>query len=399
MKLKSSEPYWLIKNGLIKSYPSLDENITCDILVIGAGITGSLVSYTLSEAGYDTVLIDKRDVATGSTSATTALLQYEIDIPLLKLTDIIGEKAAVECYKKGIEAINTLKQLVEKEKIDCEFKLKHSLQVSHSKRSEAQWYEEYLLRKKHNFDVHWLTPEDTQKHFRMKSNAGILSKQAASVDAYKLAHGLLLAANKKGMRIFDKTSIKKIKYGKNPSIKSENGYCISCKRIIFCTGYETMQMFHQKYADINSTFACISEQNYNLYPLLKDLLIWDTADPYIYMRTTHDKRLLVGGGDIPFKYRAYPDKFLNKKTASIIKKLSELFPTLEFKNDFSWSGAFGYTKDALPYIGTHPDFEHAIFVLGLGGNGITFSVQGMELVLNILANHNHELLHYYRFNR
>lgn len=399
MKLKSSKPYWLIKNGLLKSYPSLAENITCDILVIGSGITGSLISYALTDAGFDTVLIDKRDVATGSTSATTALLQYEIDIPLLNLAGIIGESAAVECFKKGIDAIGILRELIMKEKIDCEFETKHSLQVSHTKKNETDLYKEYLLRKRHGFEVHWLTSQEIDQLYLMKSHAGILSKQAASVDAYKLSHGLMNAAMKKGLRIFDKTPVKKIIDGKNPFIETENGFYVRCKRIIFCTGYETMKMFRKKQAAIHSTFACISEQNYNLYPILKDLLIWDTANPYIYMRSTPDKRLLVGGGDIPFKYRAYPDKFLQKKTDAIIKKLLKLFPDLKFKNDYSWSGAFGSTPDALPYIGTHPDFKNAIFVLGLGGNGITFSVQGIELVLKVLANQNDELLHYYRFNR
>ena len=49
--------------------------------------------------------------------------------------------------------------------------------------------------------------------------------------------------------------------------------------------------------------------------------------------------------------------------------------------------------------GTHPDFKNAIFVLGLRGNGITFSVQGMDLVLKVLAGYADNLLHYYRFDR
>lgn len=63
------------------------------------------------------------------------------------------------------------------------------------------------------------------------------------------------------------------------------------------------------------------------------------------------------------------------------------------------TGAFGVTKDGLPYIGEHRDFPNAVFVLGLGGNGITFSVQGMELVLKILAGETDPFLHYYRFDR
>ncbi|HET6543963.1 MAG TPA: FAD-dependent oxidoreductase, partial [Chryseolinea sp.] len=96
MKLRSSEAYWLLKNGIINSYPSLRENLTCDVLIIGGGITGSLIAFQLSGEGYKVVLIDKRDVSLGSTCATTALLQYEIDEPLYRLINKVGEQAAVD---------------------------------------------------------------------------------------------------------------------------------------------------------------------------------------------------------------------------------------------------------------------------------------------------------------
>lgn len=176
------------------------------------------------------------------------------------------------------------------------------------------------------------------------------------------------------MRVFDHTSIKKINYGSPVTIITEEGYKVVCKRVVFCTGFETFRMFKKRYANIISTFACVSEQNINLYDELKDILIWDTDLPYIYMRTTDDRRLLVGGEDVPFRNGEIRDKIKDWKAVRLQEKLRRLFPTIYFKEDYNWTGAFGTTKDGLPYIGEHPDFKNAIFVLGLGGNGITFSV-------------------------
>ncbi|NLC49606.1 MAG: FAD-binding oxidoreductase, partial [Bacteroidales bacterium] len=74
MKLRSPEAFWLLKNGILNSYPKLQENTTCDIVLLGAGITGSLISHALHNAGYNVVVIDKRDVANGSSAATTSML-------------------------------------------------------------------------------------------------------------------------------------------------------------------------------------------------------------------------------------------------------------------------------------------------------------------------------------
>ena len=400
MKLRSPESFWLLKNGILKSYPSLKENIVCDIAVIGSGITGALISHTLHNAGYKTLVLDKRDLASGSTSATTSMLQYEIDTPLTDLAGLIGEMPAVECYKAGIRSIEILDNLVKSEKLKCGFELKKSLQVAHSKKAEVKLKEEFELRRKHGFNVEWLTSREIRKRYKMISFAGILSEEGASVDAFQFAHELIDNNHRKGMPVFDHTAIKKIDYNReNVVIYTELGNMVICRKVIFCSGFETLYMFRKKYADIVSTFSCVSEQNINYYPELKDVLIWDTDNPYIYMRTTDDKRLLVGGEDVKFKYGGFSEKIKDEKANKLIRKIKNHFPNINFTEDYNWSGAFGVTKDGLPYIGKHPDFRNAIFVLGLGGNGITFSVQGMELVLKILAGETDPLLHYYRFDR
>lgn len=400
MKLRSPEAFWLLKNGILNSYPKLQENTSCDIVVLGAGITGALISHALHNAGYNVVVMDKRDVASGSSAATTSMLQYEIDVPMVELANMIGIPGAVECYRAGIGAIDTLHDLVVKENIDCGFDLKESLQVAHSKKAVKALRKEFEMRELHGFDVKWLTSMDIEERYKMKSHPGILSSKGASIDAFQFAHGLFHNNYKKGMHIYDHTTIDNIIYEEDGvQLKTDEGYTVDAKKIVFCTGFETMQMFKKKYADIVTTFACVSEQSFNFFETLENTLVWDTDNPYIYMRTTDDKRLLVGGQDINYKYGLISEKVKRQKSAKLIKKLTKLFPDINFIEDYVWAGAFGVTKDGLPFIGTHPDFKNAIFVLGLGGNGITFSVQGMELVLKILAGYTHSLLHYYRFNR
>jgi glycine/D-amino acid oxidase-like deaminating enzyme len=112
MKLRSKETYWLLKNGLITSYPSLQNDITCEVLIVGGGITGALIAYQLSSEGFKVILIDKRDIAMGSTSATTAMIQYEIDEPLYSLKKKAGKNAAVDSYREGVLAIDKLQSII-----------------------------------------------------------------------------------------------------------------------------------------------------------------------------------------------------------------------------------------------------------------------------------------------
>ena len=144
MRLRTFESFWLIKNGLLCSYPSLKENLETEIAIIGGGITGALIAYALLEEGYKVVLLDKRDIGQGSTSATTSMLQYEIDVPMYELAEMIGEDGAAACYKAGIDAINDLEKIIKKEKIDCGFEKKRSLYLAHNKKA-AKWLYDCLL--------------------------------------------------------------------------------------------------------------------------------------------------------------------------------------------------------------------------------------------------------------
>ena len=94
MDLRSENPYWLLKNGLINTYPSLQKNIKADIVVIGAGITGALTAWYLCNAGFNITVVDKRHVSMGSTSACTGLLQFELDTPLHELLKKVGASNA-----------------------------------------------------------------------------------------------------------------------------------------------------------------------------------------------------------------------------------------------------------------------------------------------------------------
>lgn len=401
MDLTSNEPFWLIKNGLLASYPSLKEDLETDVLIIGAGITGSLMAYKCLAKNYKTILLDKREVANGSTSASTSMLQYEIDVSLYKLSEMIGQSAAEANYWACYHAIDELQTIVEKVKSDCGFKKKQSLYFAATKKDVVNLRKEFEARHNCGLPVFWLSSKDIENTYQIKKTyGGILSKQGGSIDIFKFTHDLLAYNHKKGLHIFDKTAITAISYTKNGAkVTTGFGNTIKAKKIIYCNGYESTELVKEKFVKLLSTYAIIGEQNDDDQSHLNDTLFWNTEDPYVYMRTTDDNRILIGGEDEDFINDKKRDGLLNEKNKKLTKKLKKLLPNYQFRTDFVWAGTFGETEDGLPYIGTHPDFPHSYFVLGFGGNGITFSVIGMNVIQKMLQNKEHPLQTYYRFGR
>ncbi len=401
MKLRSNEPFWLVKNGLIDSYPSLGEDIQTDVLVVGSGITGSLISHRCVEEGYTTTLIDRREIAHGSSSATTSMLQYEIDTPLWQLIEMIGERGAVDSYWACYNSIDDLGKISHQIRSKCGFKKKDSLYFAARKKDLADLRKEFEIREKHGFPVSWLEPNEiTEKYSLEPTFGGILSKQGGSIDAFCFVHDLLRFNAKRGLAVYDKTDLVKTEHKRSGvRLITEYGNTIKAKKVIYCTGFESVEIVKDKFVDLISTYAIVGEVCEAEQSHVSETLFWNTADPYNYFRTTDDNRILIGGEDEDFVDAKKRDSVLGKKADKLEKTLKRLMPTLKFRTDFAWAGTFGETKDGLPYIGKHPNFPSAYFVLGFGGNGITFSVIGMDMVAAMLKGEKHQLDEYFRFRR
>src|SRR5690606_7601614 len=267
MDLKSNEPFWVIKNGILNSYPSLQEDTECDVLIVGSGLTGSLIAHQCIMDGYNTVLIDKREVCNGSTSATTSMLQYEIDAPLYELKETVGEEKALASYQACSDAIDRLEEISKSIKSNAGFERKKSLYFASTQKDSKWLYKEFEARKAAGFKVEWLTNEEITSRFDIQKNhGGILSKQGASVDAFTLAHELLAINAKKGLRIFDKTELTKVDYKRGFNLCTlSTSASIKAKRIIYCVGYESANMIKEKFVNLLSTYAIISEVDKELW--------------------------------------------------------------------------------------------------------------------------------------
>lgn len=401
MNLKTSEPFWLVKNGLLHSYPSLQKDISCDILIIGGGITGSLIAHQCIKDGYNVALIDRREIGNGSTSATTAMLQYEIDVPLYELQKKIGKEGAIKSYRACFDSIDTLQKITQEVKSKCGFRYKKSLFFAAFKKDVSWLKEEFAARKEAGLPVSWAEAETVEKKFGISNTfGGIVSDQGGSIDAFHLTHDILKFNSKKGLQVFDKTEVAKVQYGKNKmTATTAEGHKVKAKKIIYCNGFESTEIIKEKFVKLLTTYAIVGECDDKLPDVLRTYLAWNTADPYLYFRTTDDGRILIGGEDEDFTNVKKREELLPAKAKKLEKSLHKLLPEINFRSDFAWAGTFGETADGLPYIGEHPDFPGAYFVLGFGGNGITFSAVGMGMVSSFLKGEQHELSEYFRFKR
>ncbi|UKJ08532.1 NAD(P)/FAD-dependent oxidoreductase [Solitalea lacus] len=359
-----------------------------------------LCAYYLVEAGLKPTLIDGRTVALGSTCASTSLLQYEIDTPLTLLSALIGEKNAARSYLLCLNALEKLSKLVLKIGFN-DFTEKHSFQFASYQKDKDLLNKEYAIRKRWNIDIELLNEKDILNTFKFKAPAGLLSKNGAQTDAYLLTHKILQYLIKKGIQVYDRTPIIEFHHSKNGvRLVTANNFNIKAKKVIYATGYESVNLINKNILKLKSTYVIASEQfSHANFWAYHNCMIWETAHPYLYLRTTNDTRIIIGGKDVDFYNATRRDNLLKSKKAVLERSFNQLFPEIQFKTEFSWCGTFSKTKDGLPYIGNYSNMQNSYIALGFGGNGITFSVISAEIIRDILLGKKNSDAALFKFNR
>lgn len=400
MDLKSGHPFWLVKNGLLHAFPRLTEPVQCDVLIVGAGITGALIGDHLARAGMSVCVIDRREAGWGSTSASTALLQYEIDTELQALAEQYGLADAVLAYKACEQAIGSLRALTRTLR-GIDFQPMQSLYFA------SRWYHrrrienEGALRKAHGFRLEIMHRAALATRFGIDAPVGLLSAVAAQADPYQLAHRLLGRIEALGGRVHARTALERFEPVRGGvRVETDSGVKIRCKQLIFAAGYESQRWLDQSVASNRSSYAFISEPLPGQLGPLKTTLMWESARPYLYLRRTADERLLVGGEDDHLDIALKRDAKVESKAATLQSRVSRMFPELPLRIAFAWAGTFAETADGLPFFGAHDQHGPRVhFALAYGGNGITYSLIGAELLRDTLLGKGHPCAALFGFDR
>ena len=401
MDLKSGYPYWAVRNGLMYAFPRLEADADCDVAIIGGGVTAALIADELATAGHDVVVVEQRDIGWGSTAASTALLQYENDVHLVDLAKKFGEADALAAYRACAEAILTLEGLARRVR-DTGFARVESLYVASRPWHKRTLRAEFEMRERHGFEVEWLAPGELLERYGFPAPAGIVSALAAHVDPYRLTYRLFHALRNGGMRIFDRTCVDRIlPAARHVDLVTQGGQRIRARHVVVAAGYACQQWLRKRYASNRSSYAFVTDPvDPAQLQRMRHTVMWESARPYLYLRTTPDSRLIVGGEDDALDVPARRDARVPKKTRQLLKQAAALFPEMTLIPAFSWAGTFAETADGLPFMGAHPQWgPRVLFAMAYGGNGITYSMVGRELVRAAIERRRHRLAKLFSFAR
>ena len=365
----------------------LEKSIEADVCVVGAGIAGMTTAYLLAREGKAVVVLDDGPIGGGMTGRTTAHLVNALDDRYFELERLHGERGAQLAARSHTAAIDRVEEIVNEEKIDCDFE---------------------------RLDGYLFTPPDESKEILEKEmdaayRAGLVLEMVerapvkdfdtgkalrfprqAQFHPLKYLAGLARAMRKRGAAIFTSTHASKIEGGERARIETASGAVVTADEVVVATNTPVNDLIaiHTKQAPYLTYVIGVHVPSASV----TKALLWDTPNPYHYVRIQSGPFedgdydvLIVGGEDHKSGQADDAGKrfaYLERWTRTRWPQASEIL--------YRWSGEVMEPVDSLAFIGPNPMDEENVFIAtGDSGNGMTHgTIAGILLTDLIMGREN-----------
>lgn len=352
-----------------------------DVIIVGTGISGALMAEALTRRQRRVLILDRRTPVRGSSLASTAMIQHEIDVPLHRLSNQIGAEKAARSWRRSVKAVRDLQLLAKRLRIDCDMQSKQALYLCGDALGNRAMQAEMAARQAAGISGEYLSQAELMARFGIGRTGAILSTASASANPAQLTAGLLGIAVDRGAQIVSPVEISDLaELAGGVALATRDGDVLTAGHAVFCTGYEFLPLMQSPSHRITSTWALASETGIARPDWLDGMLVWEAANPYLYFRTARNGRIIVGGEDCDDP-DAYKDPVrMRTSIKRIAAKLRALCGIDLGRPAYAWAAPFGNTSDGLPIIDRVPGMQRIHAVMGFGGNGITFSMIAAQIV-------------------
>ena len=378
--LRTGKSAWQRRSRRAFETDTLGKDERADVIVVGTGISGALVADALLNSGFRVVAVDRREPMTGSTPASTSLLLFELDTPLMVLNGKVGRERAARAWLRSASAVAALGDRITDLQISCDFRERSTVYLPGNVLDLRGLKQETEERRRLGLRSKFIGRKELQRLVGIGKAGAILSRGNAEADPVKLVAGLWRRCRAAGGKVFSPFDAVELDESKTRvSVRAADGRRIIAKHVVMCTGYELPKSMNTKSLKVVSTWAIATKpQRRKLWPGRE--LIWQAADPYLYVRTTLDGRIIAGGADEAFSDDEKRDRLIGKKSAKIAELAGRIFPRVDFTPHYAWTGNFGDSDTGMPTIGLLPGYKRVYAALGFGGNGFTSSMLAAQII-------------------
>ncbi|WP_413302905.1 FAD-dependent oxidoreductase [Bacillus sp. 1P10SD] len=355
------------------SYPKLTEDLSVDVAIVGAGITGVTTAYLLSIEGLKVALIEAGSVLNGTTGHTTAKLTAQHGLIYDELINHFGKEKARHYFESQMDAIQFVESTVQEKGIDCDFSKEdayiYAVTDEYSEKLKIEW-EAYK-----SLGIDGALKDSIP--FNIQTTAALMMSNQAQYHPLKFLKALLEEAVKAGCMVYENTTAEDIEDDySEPKVVTKDGQRVSCKHVIVASHFPFYDKpglyFARMYADRSYAIGLKTDKEYpgGMY------ISADSPSRSIRYTPYNGEKLLIIGGE---NHKTGQGVDTLKHYEALEAFAEEVFGIKEY--EYRWSAQDLVTLDKLPYIGEITSGrEHILVATGYKKWGMTTGILAGQLL-------------------
>ena len=365
-------------------FPVLDEDVSCDVAVVGSGIAGLSTAYELAKAGKSVVVLDRGPIARGMTARTTAHITTNLDDYYRTLIAVRGEEAARQFYSAQVAAAHRIGAIVDEEGVDCDFARIDALWFLAGEMTVQEFAGEHQAMA--SVGMSGVLRTEHIKGHRLSDGPCLVVPGQGRFHPLKYLDALAGAVKRLGGKVFANTCVAKVEELKTlVRLETGEGRQVRAQAVVLATNSpikDDAKLTHRENPERTYAFAAEVPRG-----SVEDVLYWDTERPYHYVRLqpAGDVDLLISGGEDHGSAKADDAE---RRFAKLEAWTRERFPEMG-RIRYRWSGQVLEPEDYVGFIGLSPDSERVFLVTGDSGQGIAHGVTASLILPSLIDGEGH----------
>lgn len=366
------------KNELISHHSnSKDEYLETEVCIVGAGIFGITCAYYLTKLGYQVTVLEKNQIGEKSTGHTTGKITSQHGLFYEYLTKSYDRNFARDYLAANEQAIKNIKNIIDKEKIKCDFEYQNSYVYTTNKNQLKNIKNEVTTLQDLEFNCEFVTNVDLP----FKIQGAVCFKNQAQFHPIKYLSGLCKCITNRNGTIFTNSTVYDVKKDNDIYTTYSEKLKVKSKYVIIATHYPFINFpgfyFTKMYQSTSYLIAIDPKKT-----LFNGMYI-SADNPIFSFRTAMyngRKILLIGGGEHKTgQPTSYKDSY-----GVLEKEAKKYYPDCEIL--FKWNTRDCISLDKIPYIGQYSTLLPNMYVgTGFKKWGITTSNVAANIIVDMIC--------------
>jgi glycine/D-amino acid oxidase-like deaminating enzyme len=362
-----------------------------DVAVIGAGFTGLSAARTLAKRGAKVAVLESETIGWGASSRNGGMVLTGLKLSVQKLIKMFGRERTARMYAASLATIDCVEQVIQEEKIECDFSRCGHLEVACKKKHFDDYARQAdVIDRDFNHKLRVVPRQELSAEIGSSIYyGGMVDDVSAGCNPARYVAGLARAATKAGAEIFEHARVQAIVRDSRVGnigwqISTSRGQVWAHEVFIATSGYtgSATPTLQKKIIPIGSFIIATEILPAALARELspRNRMIYDSKNYLYYYRLTPDRRMLFGG-----RAAFFPENEQTiRRSAQLLRRgMIQVYPQLtDARVEYVWGGTLDFAFDIMPHAG---QLDGMYYALGYAGHGVAMATYQGQKIAELMA--------------